>query len=85
MVSQIRLRQAQTDINLILIFLLVILMSCNSKKQIDIQGHRGCRGLLPENSLPAFEKAIDCLDYQEGIHEYLYLNLLEAFQFLINS
>lgn len=34
-------------------------MSCNSKKQIDIQGHRGCRGLLPENSLPAFQKAID--------------------------
>ncbi|SDH99454.1 glycerophosphoryl diester phosphodiesterase [Winogradskyella thalassocola] len=38
-------------------------MSCNSKKQIDIQGHRGCRGLLPENSLPAFEKAIDL-----GVH-----------------
>jgi glycerophosphoryl diester phosphodiesterase len=34
-------------------------MSCNSEKEIDIQGHRGCRGLLPENSLPAFEKAID--------------------------
>ncbi len=28
-------------------------------KTIDIQGHRGCRGLLPENSLPAFKKAID--------------------------
>lgn len=38
-------------------------MSCNSSKQIDIQGHRGCRGLLPENSLPAFEKAIDL-----GVH-----------------
>ncbi|MBV7270416.1 glycerophosphodiester phosphodiesterase [Winogradskyella sp. WHY3] len=35
------------------------MMSCNSGKQIDIQGHRGCRGLLPENTLPAFEKAID--------------------------
>lgn len=34
-------------------------MSCNSKPQIDIQGHRGCRGLLPENSLPAFQKAIE--------------------------
>jgi glycerophosphoryl diester phosphodiesterase len=34
-------------------------MRCNSETQIDIQGHRGCRGLLPENSLPAFEKAID--------------------------
>jgi len=28
-------------------------------KKIDIQGHRGCRGLLPENSLPAFKRAID--------------------------
>jgi glycerophosphoryl diester phosphodiesterase len=26
---------------------------------IDIQGHRGCRGLLPENSIPAFIKALD--------------------------
>ena len=23
----------------------------------DIQGHRGCRGLMPENTIPAFEKA----------------------------
>lgn len=34
-------------------------MSCNSEKQLDIQGHRGCRGLYPENSLPAFNKAIE--------------------------
>lgn len=33
-------------------------MNCNQPK-IDIQGHRGCRGLLPENSLPAFKKAIE--------------------------
>jgi glycerophosphoryl diester phosphodiesterase len=44
-------------IKLILIFLL--LMSCHSKPTIEVQGHRGCRGLLPENSLPAFEKAIE--------------------------
>lgn len=37
----------------------ILFMSCNSETQIDIQGHRGCRGLFPENSLPAFEKAID--------------------------
>ena len=30
---------------------------------IDIQGHRGCRGLLPENSLPAFLHAVDL-----GVH-----------------
>jgi glycerophosphoryl diester phosphodiesterase len=38
-------------------------MSCNVEKQIDIQGHRGFRGLLPENTLPAFEKAIEL-----GVH-----------------
>lgn len=25
----------------------------------DIQGHRGCRGLLPENTVPAFLKAVE--------------------------
>lgn len=34
-------------------------MNCNSSKLIDIQGHRGCRGLQPENTIPAFLKAID--------------------------
>ena len=43
-----------------IVFVLVCtLMSCNSEKQLDIQGHRGCRGLYPENSLPAFDKAIE--------------------------
>ncbi|WP_246288524.1 glycerophosphodiester phosphodiesterase [Winogradskyella costae] len=46
-----------------IVVLIILCMSGNSKKQIDIQGHRGCRGLLPENSLPAFEKAIDL-----GVH-----------------
>ncbi|NIA68250.1 glycerophosphodiester phosphodiesterase [Pelagibius litoralis] len=27
-------------------------------KTFDLQGHRGARGLMPENSLPAFEKAL---------------------------
>lgn len=26
---------------------------------IDLQGHRGCRGLLPENTIPAFLKALE--------------------------
>jgi glycerophosphoryl diester phosphodiesterase len=34
-----------------------MLLSCNNK--IDIQGHRGCRGLYPENTLEAFEAALD--------------------------
>lgn len=28
-------------------------------QQLDIQGHRGCRGLMPENSIAGFLKAID--------------------------
>lgn len=28
-------------------------------KQIDFQGHRGCRGLMPENTIPGFIKALD--------------------------
>lgn len=43
--------------------LLLLVVSCNSNKMIDIQGHRGCRGLLPENSLPAFKKAVEI-----GVH-----------------
>lgn len=29
------------------------------KSDLDIQGHRGCRGLMPENTLPAFKKALE--------------------------
>ncbi len=28
-------------------------------EKFDIQGHRGCRGLMPENTIPAFLKAVD--------------------------
>jgi glycerophosphoryl diester phosphodiesterase len=30
-----------------------------TSKSLDIQGHRGCRGLLPENTIPAFQKALE--------------------------
>jgi glycerophosphoryl diester phosphodiesterase len=30
-----------------------------SNGKLDFQGHRGCRGLLPENTIPAFQKALD--------------------------
>jgi len=30
-----------------------------TSRTFDIEGHRGCRGLMPENTLPAFLKAID--------------------------
>src|SRR5213594_1999065 len=29
-------------------------------KRLDLQGHRGARGLKPENTLPSFEAALDC-------------------------
>lgn len=29
-----------------------------ARARIDLQGHRGARGLLPENTLPAFERAM---------------------------
>jgi glycerophosphoryl diester phosphodiesterase len=39
---------------------LLSLMSTTAMSQTpDIQGHRGCRGLLPENTIPAFKKALD--------------------------
>ena len=42
-------------------FLLVFLnfMMKDSIAQFDLQGHRGCRGELPENTIPAFLRAID--------------------------
>lgn len=30
-----------------------------TKKDFDIEGHRGARGLLPENTIPAFLKAVE--------------------------
>ncbi len=44
-------------------FLLFFVMACESTKIIKIQGHRGCRGLMPENTLEAFKKAIEL-----GVH-----------------
>jgi len=28
-------------------------------REVNYQGHRGCRGLMPENTIPAFKKALD--------------------------
>ena len=42
-----------------LFFSFMVLSTYFSNAQIDVQGHRGCRGLYPENSLPAFQKALD--------------------------
>ncbi|MBL7938932.1 MAG: glycerophosphodiester phosphodiesterase [Flavobacteriales bacterium] len=42
-------------------FLFVVLSACMPQKNHhpDIHGHRGCRGLLPENTIPAFLKATE--------------------------
>ncbi|MFC0773190.1 glycerophosphodiester phosphodiesterase [Terrimonas alba] len=31
----------------------------DTTSSFDIQGHRGCRGLMPENTIPAMKKALD--------------------------
>lgn len=44
----------------LLILSLCALQSVQAQTQtFDLQGHRGCRGLMPENSWPAFEKALE--------------------------
>jgi glycerophosphoryl diester phosphodiesterase len=50
-----------------ILLLSILLVSCtttlkimnNTNQNFDIQGHRGCRGLMPENSIPAFLHALD--------------------------
>src|SRR5215475_8650717 len=53
-----------------LFILLTIIMSCSHQKHFhnspvggsgvfDKEGHRGCRGLMPENTIPAMIKALD--------------------------
>ncbi len=38
--------------------LLLSVFNCNTNQKIDVQGHRGYRGLYPENTLIGFEKAL---------------------------
>jgi glycerophosphoryl diester phosphodiesterase len=35
------------------------LLASTPPAELDVQGHRGARGLRPENTLPAFEKALE--------------------------
>lgn len=44
------------------ILILLFLTGCNlpqMNNNLDIQGHRGCRGLYPENTIEGFKKALD--------------------------
>lgn len=59
-----------------LIFSLLLSLGATAQTRIDLQGHRGARGLLPENTLPAFELAmglgvttleLDVVSTQDGV------------------
>ena len=39
-------------------FVLALALAAAQVQALDLQGHRGARGLLPENTLPAFERAL---------------------------
>jgi len=41
------------------LFLLLTFLQALAQEKIDWEGHRGCRGLMPENSLPGFLKAVE--------------------------
>ena len=41
------------------LILILIIVSCKNERDFDIQGHRGFRGLYPENSVIGFKKSID--------------------------
>ena len=52
MTTSVRLRSAP-------LLLLVLALLALPAQAFDLQGHRGARGLAPENTLPAFQKALD--------------------------
>jgi glycerophosphoryl diester phosphodiesterase len=54
-----RLRWLLTTVGVVLIAAALLLAFLPLSRTIDVQGHRGARGLLPENTLPAFALAQD--------------------------
>ncbi|MBK9689734.1 MAG: hypothetical protein IPO65_19125 [Saprospiraceae bacterium] len=65
MITQPSLFQVACTFNKVLLFtaLSCLSMMCKPEvikhKNIDIQGHRGCRGLMPENTIAGFLYAIE--------------------------
>lgn len=49
----------KTSLVLILCLLIPLHAGAQAVSGFDIEGHRGCRGLMPENTIPAFLKALD--------------------------
>lgn len=44
---------------LVLVFMFCSIVALAQQQQQDVQGHRGARGLMPENTIPAMKKALD--------------------------
>ncbi|MCS7018969.1 MAG: glycerophosphodiester phosphodiesterase [Cytophagales bacterium] len=53
-------------LSLLVVTVLPLFTQCQSpdmqkpREQFDLQGHRGARGLVPENTIPSMLKALDC-------------------------
>lgn len=43
----------------ILPIIALFMINTVNAQTFDFEGHRGCRGLMPENTIPAFKKALD--------------------------
>lgn len=43
----------------LLFFMIHVALNQSDSPVFDLEGHRGCRGLMPENTIPAFTKALD--------------------------
>jgi glycerophosphoryl diester phosphodiesterase len=59
METLLRGRIGKSMLVLFVCFTLSAHATAQTNGSFDIEGHRGCRGLMPENSLPGFLKAID--------------------------
>lgn len=44
---------------LTVVFIFCSFVSLAQQQKLDVQGHRGARGLMPENTIPAMKKALD--------------------------
>jgi len=56
-------QKAFSIISAMFLIIIIFMSGCSNRqsveKKTDIQGHRGCRGLMPENTIPGFIKAIE--------------------------
>lgn len=43
----------------LLFFIYVLTLTAHSQKKFDVQGHRGARGIMPENTIPSMIKAVE--------------------------